>query len=73
MQHKDLSCIPEKPVNFIIYGGIKDTVIPPIEIEASDGYFYEPMSNTFKAWSEQFECKSINQSILLYMMILKKI
>ena len=24
MQHKDLSCIPDKPVNFIIYGGLKD-------------------------------------------------
>tara|TARA_B100001564_G_C20602055_1_gene653187 strand:+ start:229 stop:1290 length:1062 start_codon:yes stop_codon:yes gene_type:complete len=66
MQHKDLSCIPKQPVNFIIYGGMKDRVIPPIDIEASDGYFYEPMTNTFNAWSEQFECKSINQSTFIF-------
>ena len=62
MQHKDLSCIPNQPVNFIIYGGMKDTTVPPIKIKASDGYFYEPMRDTFEAWSEQFDCKSIKQS-----------
>ena len=62
MQHKNLSCIPDKPVNFIIYGGMKDTIVPPIDIKATDGYFYEPMDDTFKAWSEKFECKSIKQS-----------
>ena len=61
MQQKDLSCIPKDPVNFIIYGSIKDTVVPPINIRASDGYFYEPMEDTFHAWSEQFECKSFKQ------------
>ena len=62
MQQKDLSCIPDKPVNFIIYGSIKDTVVPPINIKASDGYFYEPMEDTFNAWSKEFECKYIQQS-----------
>ena len=62
MQHKDLSCIPDKPVNFIIYGGLKDKVVPPVNIKASDGYLYEPMDNTFNAWSGQFECKSVEQS-----------
>ena len=62
MQHKDLSCIPDQPVNFIIYGGINDSVVPPINIKASDGYLYEPMDNTFNAWSEKFECKSMEQS-----------
>ena len=61
MQQKDLSCIPKDPVNFIIYGSIKDTVVPPINIRASDGYFYEPMEDTFHAWSKQFECKSFKQ------------
>ena len=50
MQHIGLSCIPEMPVNFIIYGSAKDTVVPPINIRASDGYFYEPMEKTFNAW-----------------------
>lgn len=61
MQQKDLSCIPKEPVNFIIYGSIKDTVVPPINIRAADGYFYEPMEDTFNAWSKQFECKSFEQ------------
>ena len=61
MQHKDLSCTPEKPVNFIIYGGAKDTVVPPISVKSFDGYFYEPMENTFKSWSNKFNCKSIKQ------------
>ena len=62
MQHKDLSCIPDKPVNFIIYGGMKDSVVPPITIKSSDGYFYEPMSNTFDSWANQFECKAFKKS-----------
>jgi len=62
MQHKDLSCIPDKPVNFIIYGGMKDTTVPPVDIEAADGYFYEPIEDTFNSWSEQFECKFIEKS-----------
>ena len=61
MQHKDLSCIPDKPVNFIIYGAMKDTIVPPINIKSSDGYFYEPMRDTFNAWSEKFDCKFIKQ------------
>jgi len=61
MQQRDLSCIPKEPVNFIIYGSIKDTVVPPINIRAADGYFYEPMEDTFNAWSKQFECKSFKQ------------
>tara|TARA_Y200000002_G_scaffold42442_1_gene30804 strand:+ start:265 stop:1353 length:1089 start_codon:yes stop_codon:yes gene_type:complete len=62
MQQKDLSCIPKEPVNFIIYGSVKDTVVPPINIRASDGYFYEPMEDTFNAWSKQFECKTFKKS-----------
>jgi len=62
MQHKDLSCIPEKPVNFIIYGGVMDKTVPPIDIKASDGYFYEPISDTFNAWSDKFECRLKSKS-----------
>lgn len=58
MQHQGLSCIPNSPVNFVIYGGANDTTVPPVNIRAVDGYFYEPMSNTFNDWSKQFNCKS---------------
>ena len=58
MQHKGLSCIPSEPINFIIYGGAKDTTVPPVKIKSSDGYFYEPMSNTYNDWSSKFNCKS---------------
>ena len=58
MQHKGLSCIPSEPINFIIYGGAKDTTVPPVKIKSSDGYFYEPMSNTYNDWSSKFNCKT---------------
>lgn len=58
MQHKGLSCIPSEPINFIIYGGAKDTIVPPVTIKSSDGYFYEPMSNTYNDWSSKFNCKT---------------
>ena len=58
MQHKDLSCIPSEPVNFIIYGGRKDTIVPPARIKSFDGYFYEPMNNTYNNWSSKFNCKT---------------
>tara|TARA_B100001093_G_scaffold15806_1_gene14497 strand:+ start:364 stop:1377 length:1014 start_codon:yes stop_codon:yes gene_type:complete len=58
MQHKGLSCIPSEPINFIIYGGAKDTTVPPVTIKSSDGYFYEPMSNTYNDWSSKFNCKT---------------
>ncbi len=62
MQHQGLSCKPNSPVNFIIYGGAKDTTVPPVNIRAADGYFYEPMENTFDDWSKQFNCKSLVKS-----------
>ena len=58
MQHKGLSCIPSEPISFIIYGGAKDTTVPPVTIKSSDGYFYEPMSNTYNDWSSKFNCKT---------------
>ena len=58
MQHKNLSCIPDKPINFIIYGGALDKVVPPINITSNDGYYYEPMDNTFVSWSKKFRCRN---------------
>jgi len=65
MQHLGLSCTPESPVNFILYGGKKDQVVPPINIKSHDGYYYEPMENTFNSWSKKFKCqknKTINNN-----------
>lgn len=65
MQHLGLSCTPESPVNFILYGGKKDQVVPPINIKSHDGYYYEPMANTFNSWSKKFKCqknKTINNN-----------
>ena len=66
MQHIGLSCIPEMPVNFIIYGGFHDKRVPPINIKSSDGYFYEPMNNTFNSWSEKFKCKTYSKNNYVY-------
>jgi poly(3-hydroxybutyrate) depolymerase len=65
MQHLGLSCTPDSPVNFILYGGKKDQVVPPINIKSHDGYYYEPMENTFNSWSKKFKCqrnKTINNN-----------
>ena len=66
MQHKGGSCVPDKPVNFIIYAGIKDTVVPPVNIESYDGYYYEPMNKTFNSWSEKFNCLKFNDDNYVY-------
>ena len=46
MQALGMSCIPKKPLTMVIYGAKNDTTVPPEDILASDGYFYEPMKNT---------------------------
>jgi polyhydroxybutyrate depolymerase len=66
MQHIGLSCIPDRPVNFIIYGGFHDNTVPPINIKSSDGYFYEPMNNTFNSWSKKFKCKTYSKNNYVY-------
>ena len=64
MQHLGLSCTPESPVNFILYGGKKDQVVPPTNIKSHDGYYYEPMENTFNSWSKKFKCQK-NRTIII--------
>ena len=58
MQHLGMSCIPEKPISMVIYGAKNDTTVPPKDIIADDGYFYEPMHNTVTDWKNAFDCKS---------------
>ena len=58
MQHLGMSCIPKNPVSMVIYGANFDSIVPPKNIRASDGYFYEPMENTVYDWKEKLECKS---------------
>ena len=40
MQSLGMSCVPYLPISMVIYGSKKDTTVPPLEIIASDGYFY---------------------------------
>ena len=62
MQPYKLSCIPKAPINLIIYGGLLDKSVPPISINSSGGYFYEPIKNTASAWSSKFNCKDVQNS-----------
>ena len=57
MQHLGMSCMPEKPVSMVIYGAKNDTTVPPEDILASDGYFYEPMKNTVNDWKLKLNCQ----------------
>ena len=58
MQALGMSCIPEKPLTMVIYGAKNDTTVPPEDILASDGYFYEPMKNTVNDWKNAFNCSN---------------
>jgi len=62
MQPHKLSCVPESPINLIIYGGLLDKSVPPISIKSSGGYYYEPIKNTTSSWSSKFNCKNIKSS-----------
>ena len=65
MQALGMSCIPDKPLTMVIYGAKNDTTVPPEDILASDGYFYEPMKNTVNDWKNAFNCSnSIKKQIL---------
>ena len=58
MQALGMSCIPKKPITMVIYGAKNDTTVPPENILASDGYFYEPMKNTVNDWKNAFNCSN---------------
>ena len=58
MQALGMSCIPKKPITMVIYGAKNDTTVPPEDILASDGYFYEPMQNTVNDWKNAFNCSN---------------
>ena len=56
MQAKGMSCIPKESVSIVMYGAKNDTTVPPVDVVASDGYLYEPMGNTIKAWKDKLNC-----------------
>ena len=58
MQALGMSCIPDKPLTMVIYGAKNDTTVPPEDILAADGYFYEPMKNTVNDWKNAFNCSN---------------
>ena len=51
-------CVPSSPVSLTIYSSKKDTAIPPINVEASDGYLYEPMNRVIQNFVDNFKCKN---------------
>ena len=53
-----LACKPKDPVNYIIYAGNKDFVVPPFDIVSHDKYFYTPVNNITEEWSKTFACKN---------------
>ena len=62
MQHLGMSCIPKEPVSLVIYGAKYDTTVPPIDIRASDGYFYQPMEETVFEWQTKLNCKDFMEN-----------
>ena len=65
MQALGMSCTPDKPLTMVIYGAKNDTTVPPEDILASDGYFYEPMKNTVNDWKNAFNCSNSTKKQIL--------
>ena len=65
MQALGMSCIPDKPLTMVIYGAKNDTTVPPEDILASEGYFYEPMKNTVNDWKNAFNCSNSTKKQIL--------
>ena len=65
MQALGMSCIPDKPLTMVIYGAKNDTTVPPEDILASDGYFYEPMKNTVNDWKNASNCSNSTKKQIL--------
>ena len=59
-----LGCKPKGPINYIIYGGLKDNIVPPYGIVSHDKYYYTPMNSIVNNWKDAFNCrdKKINKS-----------
>ncbi len=62
MQSLGMSCIPKTPTSMVIYGAVNDTIVPPIDIIANDGYFYEPMENTVLEWKNELNCNQFRST-----------
>ena len=56
---------PRKTLTMVIYGAKNDTTVPPEDILASDGYFYEPMKNTVNDWKNAFNCSNSTKKQIL--------
>ena len=53
-----LACKPKAPVNYIIYAGFKDDVVPPFDVVSFDKYFYTPVTDIMKEWTTIFNCSN---------------
>lgn len=54
-----LACKPKGPVNYVIYAGLKDNVVPPFDVVSFDKYFYTPVNDILNNWSSSFNCSEI--------------
>ena len=55
-----LACEPKTPINYIIYAGAEDKVVPPFNVVSFDKYFYTPVSTLVNKWTTSFNCKRKN-------------
>ena len=55
-----LACKPKGPINYVVYGGLKDDTVPPIDIVSWDKYFYTPIDTIANDWKSLFNCKEMN-------------
>lgn len=63
-QHLGHDCVPEMPVNMVIYGSLKDEAIHPVNIESPDGYLYEAQELIANRWANKFHCLDFQEKLI---------
>ena len=59
-----LACKPKGPVNYIIYAGFKDDVVPPFDVVSFDKYFYTPLTDIVNNWKTSFNCTNLESNTI---------
>ena len=52
MQTLGYGCVPDTPVNLLLYGAANDQAISPVKEISPDGYLYETIDRITHRWAK---------------------
>ena len=64
MQTLGYGCVPDTPVNLLLYGAANDQAISPVKEISPDGYLYETIDRITHRWAKKFHCSSTHENII---------